>query len=41
LSSMYPASTVLLAAALLRERVSWAQGAGIVAVLAAIALIAG
>jgi drug/metabolite transporter (DMT)-like permease len=41
LSSMYPASTVLLAAGLLRERVSWAQGAGIVAVLAAIALIAG
>jgi drug/metabolite transporter (DMT)-like permease len=41
LSSMYPASTVLLAAALLRERVGWAQGAGIVAVLAAIALIAG
>jgi drug/metabolite transporter (DMT)-like permease len=41
LSSMYPASTVLLAAALLRERVSWAQSAGIVAVLAAIALIAG
>jgi drug/metabolite transporter (DMT)-like permease len=41
LSSMYPASTVLLAAGLLRERVSRPQGAGIVAVLGAIALIAG
>ncbi|BDG05600.1 DMT family transporter [Anaeromyxobacter oryzae] len=41
LSSMYPASTVLLAAAVLRERVSRPQGAGILAVLGAIALIAG
>jgi len=40
-SSMYPASTVLLAAAVLGERVSRAQGAGIAAVLGAIALIAG
>lgn len=40
-SSMYPASTVLLAAALLGERVSRSQGAGIAAVLSAIALIAG
>jgi drug/metabolite transporter (DMT)-like permease len=40
LSSMYPASTVLLAAGLLRERVSRPQGAGIVAVLGAIVLIA-
>jgi drug/metabolite transporter (DMT)-like permease len=40
-SSMYPASTVLLAAALLRERISRSQGAGIAAVLGAIALIAG
>jgi drug/metabolite transporter (DMT)-like permease len=40
LSSMYPASTVALAALLLRERVSRPQGAGIAAVLAAIALIA-
>lgn len=40
LSSMYPASTVLLAAGLLRERVSRPQGAGIAAVLGAIALIA-
>jgi len=41
LSSMYPASTVARAALLLREPVSRRQGAGIVAVLAAIALIAG
>ncbi len=40
LSSMYPASTVLLAAVLLGERTTRAQGVGIVAVLAAIALIA-
>lgn len=40
LSSMYPVSTLLLAAALLRERVSRPQGAGLAAVLAAIALIA-
>jgi drug/metabolite transporter (DMT)-like permease len=40
LSSMYPASTVVLAALLLRERVSRPQGAGIAAVLAATALIA-
>jgi drug/metabolite transporter (DMT)-like permease len=40
LSSMYPASTVLLAALLLGERVTRAQAAGIGAVLAAIALIA-
>jgi drug/metabolite transporter (DMT)-like permease len=40
LSSMYPASTVLLASALLGERVTRAQAIGIVAVLAAITLIA-
>lgn len=40
LSSMYPASTVLLAAGLLHERVTRPQGVGIVAVLGAIALIA-
>jgi drug/metabolite transporter (DMT)-like permease len=41
LSSLYPASTVLLAWAILRERVSPLQAVGIVVALAAIALIAG
>jgi drug/metabolite transporter (DMT)-like permease len=36
---MYPASTVLLAAALLREPVGRVQGLGIAAALLAIALI--
>ncbi|MGC3996615.1 MAG: DMT family transporter [Anaeromyxobacter sp.] len=40
LSSMYPASTVLLAAVVLRERITARQLLGIAAVLAAIALIA-
>jgi drug/metabolite transporter (DMT)-like permease len=40
LSSMYPASTVLLASILLGERVTRAQMAGIVVVLVSIALIA-
>jgi drug/metabolite transporter (DMT)-like permease len=39
LSSMYPASTIVLARALLGERVTSVQGAGIVAILVAIALI--
>jgi drug/metabolite transporter (DMT)-like permease len=41
ISSLYPASTVLLAALLLRERVLRVQLVGIVAALAAITLIAG
>jgi drug/metabolite transporter (DMT)-like permease len=41
LSSTYPATTVLLAAVLLGERVSRAQGVGIAAVLGAIVLVAG
>lgn len=41
LSSLYPASTMVLSALLLRERVSRAQGAGVAAVLGAIVLIAG
>ena len=40
LASMYPASTIVLATLLLGERVTWPQGAGIAALLAAIALIA-
>ncbi len=41
LSSMYPAGTVLLAAALLREPISRSQAVGVAALLVAIALIAG
>ncbi len=41
LASMYPVSTVMLAAILLRERVSGTQALGIAAALGSIALIAG
>jgi uncharacterized membrane protein len=40
ISSLYPASTVLLAAVLLRERVQRWQGVGLVAAAAAVALVA-
>jgi drug/metabolite transporter (DMT)-like permease len=40
LSSLYPASTVLLAGVLLRERVSRTQAAGIAIALVAIPMIA-
>ncbi len=39
LSSLYPASTVILARVLLKERISRMQGVGIVGALAAVALI--
>jgi drug/metabolite transporter (DMT)-like permease len=39
LSSLYPASTVILARVLLRERISKLQGAGIVGALLSVALI--
>jgi drug/metabolite transporter (DMT)-like permease len=39
LSSLYPASTVILARVLLKEKISPMQGAGIVGALAAVALI--
>jgi len=40
LASLYPVVTVLLAAAVLRERIQPAQGAGLVLAAAAVALIA-
>ncbi len=40
LSSLYPASTVILARVLLKERISKLQGAGIAGALASVALIA-
>jgi drug/metabolite transporter (DMT)-like permease len=39
LSSLYPASTVILARVLLKERISKSQGAGIIGALASVALI--
>ena len=39
LSSLYPASTVILARVLLKERISAMQSVGIVGALAAVALI--
>jgi drug/metabolite transporter (DMT)-like permease len=40
LSSLYPVSTVVLAGVVLKERVSFAQGAGVLLCLTAVALIA-
>jgi drug/metabolite transporter (DMT)-like permease len=39
LASLYPASTVLLAAVILKEKISRRQGMGVLICLAAIALI--
>jgi len=39
LSSLYPASTVILARVLLKERISRMQGVGILGALVAVALI--
>ena len=41
LSSLYPASTVLLARTVLREHLNWRQGVGIVCALGAVMLIVG
>jgi len=41
LSSLYPASTVVLAKLLLKERISPMQNAGIVGALLSVALISG
>jgi drug/metabolite transporter (DMT)-like permease len=40
ISSLYPATTLLLARGLLKERVARQQGAGLVLAVAAVALIA-
>lgn len=40
LTALYPAVTVLLAAMVLRERIQWTQGIGLVLAMASVALIA-
>ena len=40
LTAMYPAGTIILAAILLKERITWTQGIGLALALAAAAMLA-